>query len=189
MAHIIIDNCIAPGLLRSVASSWPEVGSSHWHAYGDHNSVKLASRSWQGMPEAARAVICDLGTVDVAELLGIADAFPDLDGLNGAGLHHMDAGGQLGRHMDAQIHPSRPWRRVASAVLYLDKCAGGELEFCDPHGTVLESVAPEFNRMVLFSCENNWHRVAPCLSLRRSICLFFWKIDTGRDGHKQATFA
>lgn len=78
---------------------------------------------------------------------------------------------------------------MASAVLYLDKCEGGALELCDHDGHTVESIQPAFNRLVLFACENNWHRVAPCLSLRRSICLFFWMIDNESDGHAQALFA
>lgn len=159
---VILDNWLSVGLLRAVSASWPEPTSSHWHSYGDRNSVKLASRSWDGVPEAARAALIEMSKIDVSEILDIQDLFPDLDGLNGAGLHHMEAGGHLGLHLDAQSHPTRSWKRMASAVLYLDDCDGGSLEFCDEHGAVKETISPKFNRLAVFACEDNWHRVAQC---------------------------
>ena len=174
MSLVVIDDFLSPGLLRAVAASWPQPMSPHWHAYHDQNSVKLASRSWDGMPHAAQAALAEMAKIDVDRLLGFDGSFPDLDGLNGAGLHSMSAGGKLGLHMDAECHPLRPWRRVASAVLYLDQCEGGQLELCDTDGTVIRDIEPRFNRMALFACPGAWHRVAPCQSIRRSLCLFWW---------------
>ncbi len=189
MSEVVVrDNWLPSGLLRSVAASWPDRSSTHWHSYGDRNSVKLASRSWGGIPEASRAALFELSKIDINEMLQIPDLFPDLDGLNGAGLHQMEAGGHLGLHVDAQSHPLKPWKRMASAVLYLDDCEGGELEFCDEHGAVKTSIAPKFNRLALFACEGNWHRVAPCQSLRRSLCLFFWAMTTEMARATKASF-
>ena len=122
-------------------------------------------------------------------MLQIPDLFPDLDGLNGAGLHQMESGGHLGLHLDAQSHPMQPWKRMASAVLYLDDCEGGVLEFCDEHGVVKTSIAPKFNRLALFKCANNWHRVTRCHSLRRSLCLFFWAMSAESAEATRATFS
>lgn len=190
---IVIDDFMSPGLLRAVASSWPEQTSSHWHAYHDRNSVKLASRCWDGMPRAAQTALAEMAKIDVESLLGFPECFPDLDGLNGSGLHSMSAGGKLGLHLDAEFHPLRPWRRVASAVLYLDQCDGGQLELCEPDGTVIRDIEPQFNRLALFACPGAWHRVAECRSLRRSLCLFWW-VETqwdsqGQAGAMSATFA
>lgn len=105
MKHFVLDNVIPAGLLRSVAASWPSVDSPHWHAYEGKNSVKLASRSWHCMPEAARAAIYELARMDVEAILGLPGVFPDLEGLNGAGLHHMEAGGATGNAPGRQGPP------------------------------------------------------------------------------------
>ena len=173
-SHIILDNWLSPGLLRAVAETWPDASSQHWHAYSDRNSVKLASRSWDGIPRAASLALGRMAELDVDGLLGLAGAFPDLDGLNGAGLHQMGAGGFLGLHLDAARHPLRQWIRAASAVLYLDDCHGGELELCDDRKNTVETIEPQRNRLVLFACPGQWHRVKECCSLRRSLCLFWW---------------
>lgn len=186
--RVVIDNWLSPGLLRAVAETWPDSTSHHWHAYNDRNSVKLASRSWAGIPLAAQVAIMEMAKIDVGALLGVPDAFPDLDGLNGAGLHQMNAGGRLGLHLDAERHPLRAWKRVASGVLYLEACDGGSLEFCEHDGTVIERVEPRFNRLALFTCDQTWHRVTECRSRRRSICLFWWEQSADCHGASSARF-
>lgn len=185
--HIVLDNWLSPGLLRAVAETWPHANSTHWHAYRDKNSVKLASRSWEGIPRAASLALDRMAEIDVESLLGLSDAFPDLDGLNGAGLHQMSDGGFLGLHLDAESHPLRPWIRAASGVLYLDDCDGGELELCDDAGNAHESITPKRNRLALFTCPGQWHRVKECRSMRRSLCLFWWTSGTC-SGATSATF-
>lgn len=176
----VIDNFAAPGLIAALQANWPSPESGHWHSYGEWS--KLATKNVHTLPHVARLLLAQMSMLDVP------GAFPDLDHLHGSGLHQIDFGGQLGLHLDSERHPLLPWKREASAVLYLDECDGGEFEICNEHGEALESIACKQNRLVMFSTPGQWHRVTPVRSLRRSLCLFFWSLDMSAAGASQATF-
>jgi len=179
---IVKDDFFEQSMVYALSATWPDIHSPHWHIYNDANSTKLASRSWDHMPRMATFMLNELATLNVDKLLNLQGSFADIEGLNGAGLHYMLEGSHLGLHTDAAKHPIRPWRRVASAVLYLDNCEGGELQFDD------EVVIPKFNRLALFTTENNRHRVTECRSKRRSLCMFYWKVDYDATGNTCANF-
>jgi len=184
--HAVIDRFLPPGIIRSLAATWPAATSGHWHCYANG---KLATKCPSSLPQAARIVLATMTALDTRALIGVDNAFPDVEHLHGAGLHQLTAGQDLGLHLDADRHPLLPWRREASAVLYLDSCDGGELELCDSVGNVTDRVACQPNRLVLFATPGQWHRVAKVHSVRRSLCLFFWSIDQHATGQSQAQFA
>lgn len=115
--------------------------------------------------------------------------FPDLT-LHGAGLSLILPGGSLPLHLDADHHPNTGWSRVASAMLYLSECQGGE--FC-LHERKLEptmdrgmqesfpintQIAPTPGTLIIFRCSDySWHSVNPVLSGQRlALSLFFWSL-------------
>ena len=179
MTHIVVDNFAPLGLIRSLAATWLPADSGHWHLY---DNGKRATKDAAHIPRAGRALLEQMAAIDVEAAIGVAGAFPDLEYLHGAGLHQIDAGGLLGRHLDSERHPVLPWKREASAVLYVDDCDGGELVIGDERIDVVQ------NRLVLFSTPGQWHRVAECRSIRRSVCLFFWRIDNRIHGRTRANF-
>lgn len=175
MRHVI-DNFAPPELLRSLAATWMPRESAHWHLY---ENGKRATKDPSRLPVAAKSLLDMMAMLPISDLLGVADSFPDLEYLHGAGLHQIEAGGSLGLHLDSERHPLLPWRREASAVLYVDDVAGGQLELCDTNGNVVESIETRANRLVLFTTPSQWHRVAECRTIRRSLCLFFWSLGSG----------
>ncbi len=177
----IIDDFAAPGLVAAIGANWPAAESGHWHAYGEWN--KLATKDVHTLPHAARLLLEKMAMIDVP------GAFPDLDHLHGSGLHQIGAGGSLGLHLDSERHPLLPWKREASAVLYLDDCDGGEFQICSERGETLQSIECKRNRLVMFRTASTWHRVAPVRSIRRSVCLFFWSQHSGVTGESHATFS
>lgn len=69
----------------------------------------------------------------------------------GGGVQVMPPGAALGVHLDADRHRLlRGWRRALTCVLFLSRCEGGSLVFCDPDGAVLDRVAPSPGRLVAF---------------------------------------
>ncbi len=184
--HAVIDQFAPPELLRAVAANWLAPDSGHWHAY---ENGKLATKDPARLPTAARLLLGRMAELPVEKLLGVDETFPDLEYLHGAGLHQMNAGGDLGLHTDSERHPLLPWRREISAVLYVDDAAGGELElWTDPAGEMTDRIEARKNRLVLFTTPGQWHRVAKCRSTRRSLCLFFWSLREGGSA-TTATFA
>lgn len=182
--HIIRDNFAPEGLVRSLLATWLPVESGHWHCY---DNGKLATKDPTRLPVAAGVLLSQMAAVPVHDLLGLPETFADLEYLHGAGLHQISVGGSLGTHLDSERHPLLPWKREASAVLYLDDVDGGELELLTPAGTLIERVAAKRNRLVLFATAGQWHRVTECRSPRRSLCLFFWSLGAGGTATK-ATF-
>lgn len=172
---IVIDNFAPWPIVRSLQATWLPAASGHWHCY---DNGKRATKDPDRLPQAARVLLQQMAGIDTAALLGVT-AFPDLEYLHGAGLHEMPAGSTLGLHLDAEHHPALPWRREASAVLYLDDLDGGELQLCDDRQRVIEAIDPRANRLVLFATPGQWHRVAECRAVRRSLCLFFWSLAEG----------
>lgn len=184
--HVVIDGFAPASLVRSLAATWPTTESGHWHCY---ESGKLATKDVASLPAAATILLWRMAELTPLDRIGVSNAFPDLQHLHGAGLHQLSAGQSLGLHLDAEHHPLLPWRREASAILYLDDCEGGELEICDEHRMLVESINPRPNRLVLFSTPGCWHRVEKTMSIRRSVCLFFWTIDHTASGEAKARFA
>jgi len=182
VTHRIIDNFAPPALVRGLTATWLPADSGHWHVY---DNGKRCTKDPSRLPLIANLLIQQIAAIDDPITW---DTFPDVEYLHGAGLHEMPVGGSLGLHLDSERHPLRPWKREASAVLYLDDCDGGELELCDADGTALERIEARANRLVMFSTPGQWHRVATCRSVRRSLCLFFWSITDYPSGASTATF-
>lgn len=185
MTHIIRDNFAAPELMRSLAATWLPRDCPHWHVY---DNGKLATKDSGRIPTAGRLLLQSMASLPIGEMLGVADTFPDIEYLHGAGLHQIDAGGFLGLHLDSERHPLLPWRREASAILYVDDCDGGELELCDSSGVTTDRIEVVENRLVIFATPVQWHRVVDCRSVRRSLCLFWWSIDATASGNTRANF-
>lgn len=173
MAYTVIENFAPPALVRSLLATWLPDDSGHWHRY---DCGKLATKDADRLPVAGKSLLQVMAALPVHNMLGISDAFPDLEYLHGAGLHHMPVGSTLDLHCDSERHPLKPWKREASAVLYLDDCDGGELEFCNDFGVDVR-IESKSNRLILFTTPGQWHRVAECRSVRRSLCLFFWSLN------------
>lgn len=174
--HAVIDNFAPPALVRSLTATWLPAESGFWHIY---DNGKIATKDPLRLPVAAHALLQRMASIPIDQHLGLTDAFADLEYLHGAGLHQMPIGGTLGLHLDSERHPSLPWRREASAVLYLEDVDGGELELCNEAHEVVERIDAKANRLVLFRTPGQWHRVAECRSVRRSLCLFFWSHNEG----------
>jgi Rps23 Pro-64 3,4-dihydroxylase Tpa1-like proline 4-hydroxylase len=84
-------------------------------------------------------------------------------------------GGFLGRHLDAEFHPLRNWKRTHSVVLFVDEWNpdwGGQLNL-EGHS----KVTPSRNCAVVFETQSMWHEVLPTskdAAYRRTIALFAW---------------
>lgn len=181
---LVYDNFAPRELLRSLSANWLPRESGHWHLY---ENGKRATKTPDALPIAATFLLQRMAELNISDLLGVPDTFPDLEYLHGAGLHQIDAGGSLGLHLDSERHPTLPWKREASAVLYVDDVVDGCLELCDSNGNVTRQIETKSNRLVLFTTPDQWHRVTQCGSVRRSLCLFFWSLNEGGTATK-ATF-
>jgi hypothetical protein len=154
--------CLSPHILECAIATFPPIDWHGWHRYGNG---KRASVDYCRIPRNCDAALQYMASSIPPQVDGV---FWDLD-LHGAGLHCMPPGTSLGRHLDAEFHPMRPWRREMSAVLFLDTLTSGALQIGEM------SVLPVRNRLVVFSTDQ-WHEVCQTHDLRRTLCLFGWRL-------------
>jgi hypothetical protein len=189
-----IPEAIHPAILRACEAAWPDPTWNGWHRYKGTTADKYGSLHHSLIPRACMVALDALAAV-VANHIG--DSFIDYD-LHAAGLHMMPPGGFLGRHLDAERHPIRPWRRTHSIVMPVNSAwgelCGGELVIesnLDSEPDQVFEVLP--GRVVIFETPNIWHkvnRVGTDISKlhRKSLALFAWQLDDECEGKTSADF-
>lgn len=182
----VIDSVLPEHLLRAVQATWPAADWSGWHRYNGPTADKFGSLAHAPLPPSIRVALERLAMFSGQSLPD--GSFIDLE-LHAAGLHQIPPGGFLGRHLDAECHPLRPWRRTHSIVLFVDSLAdadGGEL-FIEPD----DYLQPVENRMVIFETPGSWHQVLPTSAtapMRRTLALFAWRAGEPCRGEVSAKF-
>lgn len=172
------DSLIPSRLLRAMQADWPGDDWPGWHCYADG---KRASRMVSAAPDSIRN---GLELLAIRSPLFCEDSFPDLS-FYGAGLHEIPPNVGLGWHRDAARHPLKPWRRMETAILYLD--GGGSLIF---RGNDYATIEPSPGRSVVFLPDaDQEHSVKPSDQRRRSVAVFFYVVDHSVEGSGQAEFA
>jgi hypothetical protein len=183
MTRQILHNAIPHSLCLAAESAWPSPDWPYWHRYNGATANKFGSIDRNRIPPACLAAL-DALALTVAPYIG--DSFIDYD-LHAAGMHMMPPGGFLSRHLDAECHPIRRWRRTHSIVMALNETFGGNL--------ILEGIgefAPKPGRAIVFDTPGQWHevtQVADNSPYRKTLALFAWQQISGDcDGAKSATF-
>lgn len=188
MSVEIISDAIPRSLVLAAEAAWPSPDWQYWHRYNGATANKYGSMDRSRIPPACLAA---LDALALAVIPYIGDSFIDYD-LHAAGMHMMPPSGFLGRHLDAECHPIRPWRRTHSIVLSVNSAwgelCGGEL-IIEPDTVI--GVEP--GRAVIFETAGTWHevnRVNTDVSRlhRKTLALFAWKIDHNCDGGTSANF-
>lgn len=181
---LIIDDAIPSPRLAAADAAWPEATWNGWHRYQGKTADKFGLIHHSLAPPAIQRALW--AVAEVIEERIPSGCFIDFE-LHGAGMHMIPPGGFLGRHLDAEKHPQRPWSRTHSAVLFVDSSGdadGGKL--------VIEgnSIDPIRNRLVIFETPGAWHEVTRVIGnrLRRSLALFAWKVDEDASGATSARF-
>lgn len=184
--HIVIDDFLPLDVAKQLARDF-ESAHDGWKHYNHFNERKLALTDLQQMPNHTQAVLAalqsDQATACIGELAGIEGLIPDPD-LEGAGMHLVTRGGFLNIHTDFLTHTKKPtWARRINLLLYLnedwDATWNGDLEFWSRDMSErVESIAPAFNRCVIFSTiKDSFHghpRKLSCPPDRSRRCLLLY---------------
>jgi hypothetical protein len=172
MSVEIIENAIPASLVRATEAAWPKPDWQYWHRYQSKTSDKFASMDRCRIPAACLAAL-DALALAVADKIG--DSFIDYD-LHAAGMHMMPPGGYLGRHLDAEFHPLRSWKRTHSVVMFVNSQwglrDGGQL-LIEGHWPVEVTQGTA----VVFETNQAWHEVATVTGdqHRKTLALFGWQ--------------
>lgn len=161
-------------LTLACLAAFPERNWGGWHHY---ESGKQATRPCPELPNACHIALEALG----ASVSPPHGSFWDYE-YHGSGLHYMPPGSRLGRHVDAEYHPTKPWRRTSSLVLFLNRFCGGDLIVGNQEFSCSE------NRAFMFSSSIPHEVTEVIQGARKSISLFSYEIDHGPKGSTRATF-
>lgn len=187
----IIKNAIPQSLCLAAEAAWPDATWPFWHRYNGKTANKFGSMDRNRIPAACLAALDALALAVVGH---VGDSFVDYD-LHAAGLHMMPPGGFLARHLDAERHPVRPWRRTHSIVLGVNS----DWQTLDGGQLILESnldseadreIFPQAGQAIIFETIDRWHEVKPVMSskFRKTLALFAWRLDEDCSGSTGANF-
>lgn len=196
--HWIADDWAPPALVRAADAEWPDDRWLYWHRYESADARKLGTRDPDRLPPACRKLCERIAEIDIDRELGIAGTFPDTS-LYGGGMHALCSGGHLNVHLDGDHHTLTGWRRRLSVMLYVnprwEPSWGGALELWPSEdGVSAVSIAPLFNRLVIFECgDSAFHGVprpvhCPVGEQRRSLAVFFYSAADGVGRRDRARF-
>ena len=174
MFPILVSENLLPEHIRLGAlADFPEPTWEHWHRY---DNGKLATKHDLHIPSQ-----CKMALHDIARRVEpFPGSFWDLT-FHGSGLHLMPEGCDLGFHTDAEFHPTKPWRRVASLVYFLETTSGGELIIDGRKHNPIQ------NRAIMFKADLR-HGVQQTTQRRRTLSLFAWTRDSGTKTTTRAQF-
>jgi hypothetical protein len=194
MSVEIIQNAIPDSLRRAAEAAWPSPEWPYWHRYNGKTGNKYGSMDRDRLPPACLAAL-DALALAVAPHIG--ESFIDYD-CHAAGLHMMPPSGFLARHLDAESHPIRAWRRTHSIVM------GVNSQWNPEHGgkLVIESnldsqpdmsIFPEPGQAIIFETANQWHEVTPVATdanqFRKTLALFAWDLHYNHTAKSHADFS
>lgn len=190
--HVVVDGFFEPAFARALLDEFPPFAKANSlgedgrpGAKGTFERIRALGDAYAGLDDLVRS----------KAFLAFAGKVSRIEGLLydpwylGGGTHENRTGASLEPHVDFAFHPLERWQRRINLIVYLnpewDPAWGGNLSlYADPRrdGTPAVSVAPAFNRCVMFeTSERSWHgfdRIAtppdrPELT-RRSIALYFY---------------
>ena len=186
----IVHNAIPIPLALAAEAAWPEANWPYWHRYNGKTANKFGSMDRSRIPPACLAAL-DALALAVTPFIG--DCFIDYD-LHASGMHMIPPGGFLARHIDAECHPIRKWRRTHSIVMSVNSEwrpeFGGELAIQGFDGD--EYYRPELAKAIVFDTPECWHEVLPVKAefnvYRKTLALFAWTTDNDCKGSSGANF-
>lgn len=187
--HIVIDNFLPNNLIESLINNFPgEALENDITVQGDY----AGHHKRQISPYDCNSVVrhC-FNFFNSAPFLQFLEGMTRIKGIiadpyfSGGGFHEVSTGGKLGIHADFRINEKLHLSRRLNVLIYLNKdwkkeyC--GELEIWDKEMKVkVKSIAPIFNRCVIFNTDaNSFHGHPDPLSTpknikRRSAALYYY---------------
>jgi len=186
--HIVLDNFLPFYDLLEVAMAFPDPHQGNWWKYENVLEKKLARNDVHNFPKSIQWLIYQLQSnyfVSFLERLTGIDGLIVDHTLNGGGLHQILRGGKLDVHADYNYHPITKLDRRLNVLLYLNQDWNpewkGHLELWNKDMTYrIQSIAPIFNRMVIFNVtDNSFHGhpdplECPYEVSRKSIALYYY---------------
>jgi len=186
--HLVIDEFMDERQALQLSSDFPAFDSPAWHTYDNAIEVKKTCNNWHHFSPDMYRFFYDINSLECIlpfEELTKCRLFPDY-GLHGAGMHIHGSGGKLNTHLDYSIHPKLKLERRLNLIVYLNpdwqESWGGSLGLWRDDngkpGELVKSIAPMFNRAVVFDTTGAWHGLpepinCPVGQHRKSLAVYY----------------
>lgn len=185
--HIVLDDFVAPDVLRPLLDEWPTAGAKVAYDRAQER-LKYEWQPWQIKTPRLRAFLAELNAEPMLRFLEKLTGIPKLIGdpyYAGGGLHETRAGGHLSVHADFNIHRGMNVVRRINLLIYLNddwrEEWGGHLElWTRDMKERRQRVAPVIGRAVIFNTDlDSFHGVPDPLACppdraRRSLALYYY---------------
>ena len=171
--HVVIDGFLPEPLARTLLRDFPSPGSDIWverNAVNQPGKLGIAHASrLRGLAPSVHAALCEFNAYPfvnfLSRLTGIDKLLPD-PYLHGGGLHQTLDGGHLDVHADVTHLRALDLYRRINVLYYLNEGwlpeYGGCLEFWGAdRSTCVKSIAPLFNRLVVFNTHKHSYHGHP----------------------------
>lgn len=192
--HVVIDNVFSDDVLDAVLADYNHL--RHNTDYADSTTQgKSTCDDWDQFPPATFELISYLNAGPFVSFLAKVTGIPGLTSdpyLLGGGIHETQPGGYLKMHTDFNFHKLLQLDRRVNAILFLNRdwhpSWGGELVLSDTAMAKTLTVAPIFNRLVIFNTnDHSFHghpdpHNFPVGNSRKSIAMYYYA--NGRPAHE-----
>jgi hypothetical protein len=182
--HLVVDDLLR--LSPSAATDFPDISWSGWFAMVDrYQQNKRSCADLDLIPEPLSTLIRELSEPRflrvLEEITGIKQLIPD-PYLAGGGLHLSGPGGILSPHTDFHYYrPLNLYRRI-NVLVYLNEDwsleDGGCLSLYDTQGRAVQTVVPDWGRVVIFRTDHESVHGFPVPvaegKWRRSVALYYY---------------
>lgn len=158
--YVMFESFFYPNKAEELYQNYPSVSEGIWDGttYIDQKNKFQKTKFEDGSPMSR--VFNELNSDEflawLQSVTDIDDLVPDFE-LFGGGLHQSINGAFLNVHVDYNIHPKTKFHRRLNVLVYMNKdwkdSYHGHLELwdlTDKNGTLLDRIAPDFNRCVVF---------------------------------------
>jgi hypothetical protein len=192
--HIVLDDFLPKRLAQDILNNFParalEGDEFYERGYSGLHKRQISPASCN---EYIRNVFAFFNSAPVLQFLEGLTQIPGLipdPYFAGGGFHEISRGGKLGMHADFRINKQSNLRRRMNLLIYLNQNwkgeYGGYLELWDKSmKRRVQSIAPVFNRCVVFNTESDsFHGHPEPLSTpenvtRKSIALYYYTASQG----------
>ena len=191
--HLVIDNFLPQEIADELLLAFPDASENCWQRSNDEGIEIKARTDWKSefdIPDGLSGVVRVFNSAPIlhamAEVLSIPKLMSD-PYYSGGGLNISERGGLLDIHVDGNYHDASGMNRRVNLLYYLnpnwEPSWGGEFGIYDDNGeTLVKSVAPIFNRCVIFDThDKSYHGLPnpinfPANDPRRSILLYYYTV-------------
>lgn len=207
-SHAVIDNIFPDEILDQILAEFPSKDNPIWQNTHDAGIQVKQRTNWKSLFDIEPATREFVGLMNSGDFLRPLSRLTNISHLvsdpyfTGGGLNNTLPGGQLALHCDGNWHDDMSVHRRLNTIVFLNRNWqddwGGQLELWDKNlQNCVKSIAPVFNRMVIFTTHDfTYHGhphplECPKGNSRKSVIFYYYTSESRPESqinYKETTF-